>query len=145
MKIFRPKNKVGFTLVEIMIVVLIIGILLAIAIPNFVTARESSRAKACVANLKQIDSATQQYCMDNKISSTNYATSKPSTVASLVGTNLYIRTQPACPSSGTYTIAPQLTDSPYCSVSGTASNAAAVTGTSTGTDYTSGGRFYHGL
>ena len=61
MKFFRPKNqKAGFTLVEIMIVVLIIGILLAIAIPNFVAARESARAKSCVGNLKQIDSAKQQ-------------------------------------------------------------------------------------
>ncbi|MCW3061592.1 MAG: prepilin-type N-terminal cleavage/methylation domain-containing protein, partial [Capsulimonas sp.] len=56
MKVFRNK-KSGFTLVEIMIVVLIIGILLAVAIPSFVQARESSRAKSCIANLKQIDSA----------------------------------------------------------------------------------------
>jgi type II secretory pathway pseudopilin PulG len=49
-----------------MIVVLIIGILLAIAVPNFVRAREQSRAKSCSANLKQIESAVQQYAMDNR-------------------------------------------------------------------------------
>src|SRR5712692_4475722 len=59
-------SRKGFTLVEIMIVVLIIGILLAIAVPNFIKARESSRAKACVANMKQIESAKEQWAMDNK-------------------------------------------------------------------------------
>ena len=139
MKFFRPKNKIGFTLVEIMIVVLIIGILLAIAIPNFVAARESSRAKACVGNLKQIDSATQQYCMDQKLSATNYGTGP--TLASLVGTSGYIRATPNCPSSGTYTVAAAITGSPICSIS---------SGVSTG-DYapasgsTPAGKFYHGL
>src|SRR5947209_15377900 len=61
----------GFTLVEIMIVVLIIGILLAIAVPNFIKARETSRTKSCVANLKQIDAAAEQWAMDNKHSQHN--------------------------------------------------------------------------
>lgn len=59
----------AFTLVEIMIVVLIIGILLAIAVPNFLQARESSRAKSCINNLKIIDTGKQQWLMDNKTSS----------------------------------------------------------------------------
>ena len=105
----RPTNKkAGFTLVEIMIVVLIIGILLAIAIPNFVSARESSRAKACVGNLKQIDSAKQQCAMDNKLSGTSTATFDITGTAvvapayQLVGSSGYIRATPVCPSGAAY-------------------------------------------
>ena len=150
----RPTTKkAGFTLVEIMIVVLIIGILLAIAIPNFVAARESSRAKACVGNLKQIDSAKQQSAMDNKLSGSStdtftldgLAASNTGTVHQLVGANFYIRAIPQCPSGSTYY--PGLVSAtPWCTSSATA------TGTPTGTgDYgwaggaTAPGKFYHGV
>ncbi len=99
----------GFTLIEIMIVVLIIGILLAIAVPNFVKARESSRARACVANLKQIDSGKEQYAMDQKVSTATIA------MTDLVGATNYIKSTPACPSSGTYTIG-AIGTSPSCSI-----------------------------
>ncbi|HAY15233.1 MAG TPA: prepilin-type N-terminal cleavage/methylation domain-containing protein [Fimbriimonadaceae bacterium] len=59
----NKKNK-GFTLVEIMIVVLIIGILLAIAVPNFITARQNSRAQTIIANLEQIEAAKEQCAMN---------------------------------------------------------------------------------
>ncbi len=61
----RIRKSKGFTLVEIMIVVLIIGILMAIAVPNFIKARSSSRQKTVIANLKQIDSAKEQWAMEN--------------------------------------------------------------------------------
>ncbi|MCZ8172049.1 MAG: prepilin-type N-terminal cleavage/methylation domain-containing protein [Brevundimonas sp.] len=64
----RSQRKKGFTLVEIMIVVLIIGILLGIAVPNFITARQDSRAQTIVATLEKIDAAKEQCAMDEGLS-----------------------------------------------------------------------------
>ncbi len=89
----------GFTLVEIMIVVLIIGILMAIAVPNFVKARDSSRKNSCIANLKQIDSAKEQWAMDNKKDA-----GASVDFTDLVGATNYMKAQPSCPSGGTYSV-----------------------------------------
>jgi prepilin-type N-terminal cleavage/methylation domain-containing protein len=58
------KKSRGFTLVEIMIVVLIIGILMAIAVPQFIKARSSSRQKTVISNLRQIDGAKERWAME---------------------------------------------------------------------------------
>jgi len=61
----NTSRKSGFTLVEIMIVVAIIGLLAAIAIPNFVHARTTAQTNACINNLRQIDAAIQQWALEN--------------------------------------------------------------------------------
>ena len=60
----KMNSRKGFTLVEIMIVVAIIGLLAAIAIPNFIRARQTAQRNACIANLKQIQGAIQVWAID---------------------------------------------------------------------------------
>ncbi len=65
------KNRGGFTLVEIMIVVAIIALLAAIAVPNFLRARKRSQATRILEDLRMIDSAIDQYAIENNKSTSN--------------------------------------------------------------------------
>jgi prepilin-type N-terminal cleavage/methylation domain-containing protein len=97
----RTSKKSGFTLVEIMIVVAIIGLLAAIAIPNFVKARTTSQQNACINNLRQMDGAIQQYALENKLAA--------GSGVSLTAIQPYIKLTsanalPACPAGGSYNV-----------------------------------------
>src|SRR5689334_1373203 len=105
-------RKSGFTLVEIMIVVAIIALLAAIAIPNFVKARAASQTSACIANLKQIDGAKATWALEQKKTSSD--TPKDT---DLFGATLYIRAKPLCPAGGTYTI-DAVDTKPSCNITG---------------------------
>ncbi len=74
--------KKGFTLVEIMIVVVIIGLLAAMAIPAFNKVRATSQDKAVTNNLRQYASAAQQYMLDGGVSTVDYS--------DIVGSGLHI-------------------------------------------------------
>ena len=117
MKRFNKRQR-GFTLVEIMIVVLIIGILMAIAVPDFIQARTTSRRQTCIANLKQIDSAKEQFAMDTK-KDTGAAVVQADLVNASTTTPGYIKSFPVCPSSGAYTIG-NVGTNPSCSKSAVA-------------------------
>ena len=104
--------KSGFTLVEIMIVVAIIGLLAAIAIPNFVKARASSQVNACIANLKQIEGAKSTWALEEKKVNTDTPDA-----TELYGDSLYIRTEPECPGGGTYAIN-TVSARPTCTLNG---------------------------
>ena len=113
MKINTTK-KSGFTLVEIMIVVAIIGLLAAIAIPNFVRARTTSQANACINNLRQMDGAVQQYALEQKLSSTaTYTLSVLKPYIKLDSTGNI----PGCPAAGTYAQGSTVTNPPTCTLS----------------------------
>ena len=84
----------GFTLVEIMIVVLTIAVLLNIALPAFIGARDKAQARSCVKNLSDFQTAKEQYAMDNKIPASSAV---PVTWGNI---SPYIKAPPGTPATG---------------------------------------------
>jgi type II secretory pathway pseudopilin PulG len=93
-----------------MIVVAIIGLLAAIAIPNFVKARSLSQKNACIENLRQMFGAKATWALEQKKNLTDTPTD-----TELYGPTGYIRDTPQCPAGGTYTMQPVDTK-PTCNI-----------------------------
>ena len=110
----RISRKSGFTLVEIIIVVAIIGLFAAIAVPNFVQARTPSQRTACINNLRQINSAVEQWALEQNAgfdATVSYTDIRP-----------YLKSAVVCPAGGTsfsdsYTIN-GVTNRPTCTSPG---------------------------
>lgn len=98
----------AITLVEVMIVVLIVGVLMAIIVPSCVKDRAASQKNECEAYLNQIDTAKEMYAIDNNLSDG----------ASIQWSNIvpkYLKTKEKCSSGGEYKLNPIGTD-PTCSI-----------------------------
>lgn len=93
-----PSSRRGFSLIEIMVVVGIIGMIVGISMSNILKARNRAQQQACMGNLYQLNSALQQWAWQN-----NKSSSDTVAMADLVP---YLRKQnnPVCPAGGTYSV-----------------------------------------
>lgn len=110
-RVMKIQSNRGFTLVEIMIVVAIIGVLAAIAIPNLVKARKDAQRAACIQNLHTIEGAKEVWALDNRKGGNDGP--QPT---ELYGADKPIKSEPKCPSGGTYTIG-SMDSKPTCTYS----------------------------
>ena len=122
----NTSRKAGFTLVEIMIVVAIIGLLAAIAIPNFVKSRSTAQMNTCINNLRQIDAAKQQWALEKgKTGTDTAADTDVGLYIGRAGTAAALATSVYCPIDSSKTFAASYNagigtcaTAPLCSIGG---------------------------
>jgi prepilin-type N-terminal cleavage/methylation domain-containing protein len=116
----RAEHEAGFTLVEILIVVLILGLLLAIAVPNYVEQRGAAQAQTCINTLLKIDDAACQFALEHG-KKTGDVISYPTDLTPYIKLNSAGKIPP-CPAGGSY-IEGVVGVNPVCSLGSTVSPA----------------------
>jgi prepilin-type N-terminal cleavage/methylation domain-containing protein len=112
--------KAGFTLVEIMIAIAIIGLLMAIAVPNYVRARATAQANSCINNLRQIDAAANQFALEQH-KRNGQSIGYPGDLTPYIKLNAN-NNIPVCPAGGNYTCN-TVGNAPTCDLSNSATPA----------------------
>ena len=95
-----------------MVVVGLIAVVLTLALPNLFKSRDTAQVTSCIANLKAIDSAKQQWAVNEK----QDGTAEP-VGTDLFGSDKFIKMKPLCPAGGTYSLNP-VSIKPTCTISG---------------------------
>jgi prepilin-type N-terminal cleavage/methylation domain-containing protein len=108
---FRAHGR-GFTLLEILIVVAVLGILVGMAFPNFLKSRANAQKQICIENLSQIESAKQIWGVENGKKDGDSPAD-----GDLFGTTRYMKQKPLCPAGGSYDLT-AVGENATCNISG---------------------------
>jgi prepilin-type N-terminal cleavage/methylation domain-containing protein len=103
-------QRAGFTLVEIMIVVAIIGMLAGVAIPSLVKSRKTAQRQACISNMRSMQGVKANWALDMKKGDND---TPPD--GDIFGNGKYLDKKPECPAGGTYAVNP-VSQNPTCTV-----------------------------